>query len=204
MRRSAGSSTSGLYVRLGAQNLFDKTPSDNPWGGIAGAAVPGALAVRLQRRLLLRARGLQVVIGAGPKQRLLRAATFASRIARMSRRAGRSWTVRRSFVPSHLRRPVTPAIAAIRACRKAVAQRFALQIARQHRAARHRQRRRMRARAAAARAGSPRPARPARPRLSASQAMAIWAMRSGRRKPSQRAISSNTRRGAQLRRGDAR
>lgn len=31
---------SGLYVRVGAQNLFDKTPDDNPWGGIAGAAYP--------------------------------------------------------------------------------------------------------------------------------------------------------------------
>ncbi|WP_245156403.1 TonB-dependent receptor plug domain-containing protein [Agrilutibacter solisilvae] len=31
---------SGLYVNVGAQNLFDKVPSDNPWGGIAGAKYP--------------------------------------------------------------------------------------------------------------------------------------------------------------------
>ncbi len=32
---------SGLYVNLGAQNLFDKTPVDNPWGAsVAGAAYP--------------------------------------------------------------------------------------------------------------------------------------------------------------------
>jgi len=31
---------SGLYVNLGAQNLFDKVPEDNPWGGIAGAQYP--------------------------------------------------------------------------------------------------------------------------------------------------------------------
>ena len=31
---------SGLYVNLGAQNLFDKTPGNNPWGGIAGAQYP--------------------------------------------------------------------------------------------------------------------------------------------------------------------
>ena len=31
---------SGLYVRVGAQNIFDETPDDNPWGGIAGAEYP--------------------------------------------------------------------------------------------------------------------------------------------------------------------
>ena len=31
---------SGLYFKLGAQNLFDKVPDDNPWGGIAGAQYP--------------------------------------------------------------------------------------------------------------------------------------------------------------------
>lgn len=31
---------SGLYFRLGAQNLFDKVPGKNPWGGIAGAEYP--------------------------------------------------------------------------------------------------------------------------------------------------------------------
>lgn len=32
---------SGLYARIGAQNLFDKTPDDNPWGAaVAGAAYP--------------------------------------------------------------------------------------------------------------------------------------------------------------------
>ena len=31
---------SGLYVSVGAQNLFDKVPDDNPWGGVAGAQYP--------------------------------------------------------------------------------------------------------------------------------------------------------------------
>jgi iron complex outermembrane receptor protein len=32
---------SGLYVRVGAQNVFDKTPDDNPWGAlVAGAQYP--------------------------------------------------------------------------------------------------------------------------------------------------------------------
>lgn len=32
---------SGLYVNVGAQNLFDETPEDNPWGAaVAGAAYP--------------------------------------------------------------------------------------------------------------------------------------------------------------------
>ncbi|WAC63392.1 TonB-dependent receptor [Pseudoxanthomonas sp. SL93] len=31
---------SGLYVNVGAQNLFDEVPDDNPWGGIAGAQYP--------------------------------------------------------------------------------------------------------------------------------------------------------------------
>jgi iron complex outermembrane receptor protein len=31
---------SGLYFNVGAQNLFDKVPEDNPWGGIAGAQYP--------------------------------------------------------------------------------------------------------------------------------------------------------------------
>jgi iron complex outermembrane receptor protein len=31
---------SGLYVRVGAQNVFDETPDDNPWGGVAGAQYP--------------------------------------------------------------------------------------------------------------------------------------------------------------------
>ncbi|MEL1266344.1 TonB-dependent receptor plug domain-containing protein [Pseudoxanthomonas putridarboris] len=32
---------SGLYVNIGAQNLFDETPDDNPWGAaVAGAAYP--------------------------------------------------------------------------------------------------------------------------------------------------------------------
>ncbi|WP_238394626.1 TonB-dependent receptor plug domain-containing protein [Pseudoxanthomonas wuyuanensis] len=32
---------SGLYVNVGAQNLFDKTPGDNPWGAsVAGAQYP--------------------------------------------------------------------------------------------------------------------------------------------------------------------
>jgi iron complex outermembrane receptor protein len=30
----------GVYVNVGAQNLFDETPDDNPWGGVAGAAYP--------------------------------------------------------------------------------------------------------------------------------------------------------------------
>ncbi|MBA3930866.1 MAG: TonB-dependent receptor, partial [Xanthomonas sp.] len=31
----------GLYVNVGAQNLFDETPNDNPWGAaVAGAAYP--------------------------------------------------------------------------------------------------------------------------------------------------------------------
>ncbi|GAB3379870.1 TonB-dependent receptor plug domain-containing protein [Lysobacter fragariae] len=31
---------SGLYFNLGAQNLFDKVPDENPWGGVAGAKYP--------------------------------------------------------------------------------------------------------------------------------------------------------------------
>ena len=31
---------SKVNVNIGAQNLFDKTPGDNPWGGIAGAKYP--------------------------------------------------------------------------------------------------------------------------------------------------------------------
>jgi iron complex outermembrane recepter protein len=31
---------SGLYFNVGAQNLFDKVPDDNPWAGIAGARYP--------------------------------------------------------------------------------------------------------------------------------------------------------------------
>ncbi|WP_345295241.1 TonB-dependent receptor [Luteimonas vadosa] len=31
---------SGLYVNVGAQNLFDEVPDDNPWAGIAGAQYP--------------------------------------------------------------------------------------------------------------------------------------------------------------------
>ncbi|QCO67568.2 TonB-dependent receptor [Luteimonas yindakuii] len=31
---------SGLYVNVGAQNLFDKVPDENPWGGVAGARYP--------------------------------------------------------------------------------------------------------------------------------------------------------------------
>ncbi|MFD0740302.1 TonB-dependent receptor plug domain-containing protein [Lysobacter koreensis] len=31
---------SGLYFNLGAQNLLDKVPDNNPWGGIAGAQYP--------------------------------------------------------------------------------------------------------------------------------------------------------------------
>ncbi len=31
---------SGLYVNVGAQNLFDKVPDENPWAGIAGARYP--------------------------------------------------------------------------------------------------------------------------------------------------------------------
>ena len=31
---------SGLYFRFGVQNLFDETPDDNPWGGVAGAQYP--------------------------------------------------------------------------------------------------------------------------------------------------------------------
>ena len=31
---------SGLYFSAGAQNLFDKVPDTNPWGGIAGAKYP--------------------------------------------------------------------------------------------------------------------------------------------------------------------
>jgi iron complex outermembrane recepter protein len=31
---------SGLYLNVGAQNLFDKVPDDNPWAGIAGAQYP--------------------------------------------------------------------------------------------------------------------------------------------------------------------
>ncbi len=31
---------SGLYFNLGAQNLFDKVPDENPWAGIAGARYP--------------------------------------------------------------------------------------------------------------------------------------------------------------------
>lgn len=28
---------SGLYFNIGAQNLFDEVPDENPWGGVAGA-----------------------------------------------------------------------------------------------------------------------------------------------------------------------
>jgi iron complex outermembrane receptor protein len=31
---------SGLYFSLGAQNLFDRVPAKNPWGGVAGAEYP--------------------------------------------------------------------------------------------------------------------------------------------------------------------
>ncbi|SKC59985.1 iron complex outermembrane recepter protein [Pseudoxanthomonas indica] len=31
---------SGIYFNLGAQNLFDEVPEDNPWGGVAGAQYP--------------------------------------------------------------------------------------------------------------------------------------------------------------------
>jgi iron complex outermembrane receptor protein len=31
---------SGFYVNVGAQNLFDKVPENNPWGGVAGAQYP--------------------------------------------------------------------------------------------------------------------------------------------------------------------
>ena len=31
---------SGLYFSLGAQNLFDEMPDENPWGGVAGARYP--------------------------------------------------------------------------------------------------------------------------------------------------------------------
>ncbi|TKS53833.1 TonB-dependent receptor [Luteimonas yindakuii] len=31
---------SGLYFNVGAQNLFDKVPDENPWGGVAGARYP--------------------------------------------------------------------------------------------------------------------------------------------------------------------
>lgn len=31
---------SGLYVSVGAQNLFDRVPSKNPWSGVAGAEYP--------------------------------------------------------------------------------------------------------------------------------------------------------------------
>ncbi|MCF7222120.1 TonB-dependent receptor plug domain-containing protein [Marilutibacter chinensis] len=31
---------SGLYFKVGAQNLFDEVPDDNPWAGIAGAQYP--------------------------------------------------------------------------------------------------------------------------------------------------------------------
>lgn len=31
---------SGLYINVGAQNLFDETPDDNPWGEVAGAEYP--------------------------------------------------------------------------------------------------------------------------------------------------------------------
>ena len=32
---------SGLFVNLGAQNVFDEVPGDNPWGAaVAGAAYP--------------------------------------------------------------------------------------------------------------------------------------------------------------------
>ncbi|MBW3550169.1 MAG: TonB-dependent receptor [Proteobacteria bacterium] len=31
---------SGLYFNVGAQNLFDKVPDENPWAGIAGARYP--------------------------------------------------------------------------------------------------------------------------------------------------------------------
>lgn len=31
---------SGLYVSVGAQNLFDRVPASNPWGGVAGAQYP--------------------------------------------------------------------------------------------------------------------------------------------------------------------
>ena len=32
--------TSGLYFSVGAQNLFDEVPDENPWGGVAGARYP--------------------------------------------------------------------------------------------------------------------------------------------------------------------
>ena len=31
---------SGLYLRFGVENLFDKVPGKNPWGGVAGAEYP--------------------------------------------------------------------------------------------------------------------------------------------------------------------
>ena len=31
---------SGLYFALGAQNLFDKTPDETEWSGIAGSKYP--------------------------------------------------------------------------------------------------------------------------------------------------------------------
>jgi iron complex outermembrane receptor protein len=31
---------SGVYLNVGAQNLFDKVPAENPWAGIAGARYP--------------------------------------------------------------------------------------------------------------------------------------------------------------------
>lgn len=32
---------SGLYFNVGAQNIFDETPDDNPWGAlVAGAQYP--------------------------------------------------------------------------------------------------------------------------------------------------------------------
>ena len=31
---------SGLYFSVGAQNLLDEVPDENPWGGVAGAQYP--------------------------------------------------------------------------------------------------------------------------------------------------------------------
>lgn len=32
--------SSGLYFNVGAQNIFDEVPEENPWGGVAGARYP--------------------------------------------------------------------------------------------------------------------------------------------------------------------
>ncbi len=53
---------SGLYINVGAQNLFDETPDDNPWGEVAGAEYPVHSPYGFNARILVHPRGLDVLI----------------------------------------------------------------------------------------------------------------------------------------------